>query len=140
MSNLPMKPKITSRLTKNALIVVVHLLVTHTARIDRRRIRILRIKYHRCVDRIHLAGTHWHRLWWARIHLIRIDARSTLIRHHLLLLLMVGRHATTAAHLSIRSHHRTHHAHTRWTITHARIAHWRWAATYGHRIWIIASR
>ena len=56
------KPKVTARLAHYRLVTVaLHLAVTHTARIDGRRIRIRRIKYHGRIGRIHLstAMTRW---------------------------------------------------------------------------------
>lgn len=88
-----MKPKVASRFTQKALIVIVNFLVTHAARIDRRCVRILWIEDHRCVNWVDFAGAHWHRLRPA-VH----PHRWTLIRSHVHLRRIIRHHV----------HHRTH--------------------------------
>lgn len=51
-----MEPKVTTRLAEYRLIVVVHLLVADAARVDGRRVRVLRVEHHRLIRRVNLEG------------------------------------------------------------------------------------
>lgn len=59
------KPEIATRLAKDGLVVVVHLLVANAARIDRRRGRVLRVENHRLARRVDPFVGHHH---WAVDH------------------------------------------------------------------------
>lgn len=65
---LPVEPEVTTGLTENRLIVVMHFLVADPAGVDGRSVGVLRVEDHRLVGRVNLklmceSGTYWRRLW-----------------------------------------------------------------------------
>lgn len=44
--HIPMEPEVASRFAENGLVIVMHLLVTDAARVDRRGVRVLGVEHH----------------------------------------------------------------------------------------------
>ena len=62
-SEVPVEPEVAAGFAEDGLVVVVHLLVADAARVDGRRVGILRVEDHRLVGRVDLSGRHGHRFW-----------------------------------------------------------------------------
>uniref|UniRef100_A0A2M4B551 Putative secreted protein n=1 Tax=Anopheles triannulatus TaxID=58253 RepID=A0A2M4B551_9DIPT len=65
-----MEPKVAARLTQDALIVVVYLLMAPSAGVDGRGVRVLRVEHLRLIGRVQLTGGDGHRFRAKHTHMV----------------------------------------------------------------------
>uniref|UniRef100_A0A2M3ZUB5 Putative secreted peptide n=1 Tax=Anopheles braziliensis TaxID=58242 RepID=A0A2M3ZUB5_9DIPT len=110
-----MEPKVATRLTQDALIVVMYLLMAPSAGVDGRGVRVLGVEHLRLIGRVQLTGGDGHRFRAKHTHMmVMIRSIRSISRPG-----SAKATATTTTHLRSCTH-RWHAAHT---ATHATSHH-----------------